>query len=53
MSMDDFPCPFDAPEQECLIAPIVNFPLVSFDQRFDLDVCNGPGEIAFDVRLNI
>ena len=51
--MHNLPLTPDASKQECLIAPIVNFPAVGLNHRNNLNVRNRPRERSFDMRFNI
>ena len=53
MRVDNHPLSLDTSEQECLVPATVNLALVLLDQCFEFNVCNDPGIVSLNVRVDI
>ena len=51
--MNYLPFPVDKPEQESLVTTAMQCSLFALKNRREFDICDRPGEVAFDVRLNV
>ena len=51
--MNYLPFPVHTLEQESLVATAMQFSLFALEKCREFDICDRPGEVTFDVRLNV